>query len=479
MQGRGLPMVRFSGNMLFRSLCKTRQSEYTSKRRHAQKDDIARSIVQEIQRRGGRFLRRGGSKGGEETADGDGLVWIEGDDDVAIEKAKQAMRDNKLLELQNSKTARHDNDSPNMPLYANEVRSTALSSIREDAVPPQFQQQLDTHLRPCFPESGQSSSYSLPDHRQLNQTETAGSIPSLFLTGGSGAMPANNRSTNHADAASRRRSFSLPHSIPALSAFAWHGQLVPGQALYHPPSLVGGAAHRWDSCGPPTGGIGGVTHGPWSLQQWGHERPTNQHDDDPRMMTALPETYHQKLQALPPDQRDTFLLELPGAYQEMLPIILANARHHGQLYPLAPRDAQLLQQARSLALQRGDALRAGQVEFIFQTAQDIADLPSDLVPSILLQQQQQRPPLSVSCVRSASFPGNDDRKPVASTGVAVEPGGGHNHHPTRDFLGGSDHGGTNHKRRTTFNQRHESDSSLSSSTSRNLPLKKRARRNDD
>ena len=62
-EGRGQPFVRYSGNISFRGLCYKKQAEYFSMHRNAQKDNIARSIVHEIKRRGGRFLRRHGSKG--------------------------------------------------------------------------------------------------------------------------------------------------------------------------------------------------------------------------------------------------------------------------------------------------------------------------------------------------------------------------------------------------------------------------------
>ena len=89
-QGRGQPLIRHAGNINFRRLCYKRQAHYLSVHRNAQKDNIARSIVVEVKRRGGRFLRRFSSKKGEPRVDA-ALGWIEIDDASATEKVKQTI----------------------------------------------------------------------------------------------------------------------------------------------------------------------------------------------------------------------------------------------------------------------------------------------------------------------------------------------------------------------------------------------------
>jgi len=91
--GRGAPVVRFPGNKKYRDLLLSKKSDYTAATRHAMKDIIARGVVEEIRRRGGRFLRR--VKTTEEAGALFGVeeVWEEVDDGVAVEKTKQALRD--------------------------------------------------------------------------------------------------------------------------------------------------------------------------------------------------------------------------------------------------------------------------------------------------------------------------------------------------------------------------------------------------
>ena len=89
--GRGAPIINYVGNVSFRALVNTRKNEYNSTGRHQIKDEIARQIVLEVKQRNGRFLRKFDSN---EV----GIIeaepaWTIADEDVILEKVKQALRD--------------------------------------------------------------------------------------------------------------------------------------------------------------------------------------------------------------------------------------------------------------------------------------------------------------------------------------------------------------------------------------------------
>jgi hypothetical protein len=93
--GRGAPIINYEGNVRFRALVSTRKKEYNSTGRHQIKDEIARQIVLEVKRRNGRFLRKLDAKGDDQQA---GIhdaepAWTIADEDVILEKVKQALRD--------------------------------------------------------------------------------------------------------------------------------------------------------------------------------------------------------------------------------------------------------------------------------------------------------------------------------------------------------------------------------------------------
>lgn len=79
--GRGAPNIHHPGNRYFRSLVKARQEEYGQLRR-PEKTAVVASILNAIERRGGRFLRQLSS--GE---------WEEVHNAIAYEKVCQALRE--------------------------------------------------------------------------------------------------------------------------------------------------------------------------------------------------------------------------------------------------------------------------------------------------------------------------------------------------------------------------------------------------
>lgn len=94
--GRGAPYISFEGNRRFRSYVRTRKAEYMAANRHQTKEAIARSVINEIQRRGGRFLERVKDKSVRTAlglVDDETKLWALAPDDAVVEKCKQALRD--------------------------------------------------------------------------------------------------------------------------------------------------------------------------------------------------------------------------------------------------------------------------------------------------------------------------------------------------------------------------------------------------
>jgi hypothetical protein len=88
--GRGAPTNYHPGNEYFRDLVKEYQSTYLTSKR-ADKPFVASHIVNIIQSRGGRFLRRYKRNG--VSWERGHFVWVEVDPQKAYEKACQALRE--------------------------------------------------------------------------------------------------------------------------------------------------------------------------------------------------------------------------------------------------------------------------------------------------------------------------------------------------------------------------------------------------
>jgi hypothetical protein len=118
--GRGAPIINYEGNIRFRALVSTRKLEYIGCGRHQVKDGIAKSIIDEIERREGRFLRRvdpakaliesSGTDSEPASSDADkakvtgrkanftsNKLYQVAEYDVALEKVKQALRDKETM----------------------------------------------------------------------------------------------------------------------------------------------------------------------------------------------------------------------------------------------------------------------------------------------------------------------------------------------------------------------------------------------
>lgn len=473
-------MVRFSGNVSFRLICRKKQAEYSLTKRQAQKDDIARSIVLEVKRRGGRFLRRHKCKSGEVAPPGGDPGWIEVEDDVAIEKAKQTIRDNKNQHLEDEEAKRQDNDSRHVVSSQRCVSRTAsLPDCSHASASKQLQQPAVRLPRPRTSEFERCVSHPLPGYFPENQPGTGSPAKMLHRHHVS--------ETDRAAPAQRSRSLSLP-SIPPHPPFAWNPQQMPWHQFHrHRQERAVDAAALLDRYGLPQvlGTSIGFAHGLLGSHFQGQGRPNHLRVQQ-NQIEAFPDI-HQRIQALSPDQRARILLEIPRAYQDLLPVIFANARQNGRSFPLVETDVALLLQSRSLALQLGDDLRVSQVDAVFaQTGQGVAGqeqpaghlgFPESMfgdgrfqVPCPV-QQQQVLPYTARRDNYSASRP-MDDSKPAAATGARPRDGINPGCH-----LQGNNEVTTDHRNAAVMRQPQANDDSSTESCN-NLPLKKRARRGD-
>ena len=445
--GRGLPAVRFCGNIGFRQLCCEKQAEYSLTQRHAQKDIVARGIVDEIKRRGGRFLRHYVPKRSKIAAPYDASSvpeWLEIEDDEATEKVKQTIRDNRR-QPSDIYTARADNTSAEIPITCTAKRSSSLPSIPMAALPHKSPQPT-AGLNLRSQEFGHVTSRHLQGCRPVVQKPTDWTTS----TGKTGDLMSEK---NRASLGARPRSQSLPLQHP-VTDFLYNASILPPAKCSRGETF----GQTWSL----TDEMVRSTHDPNIL---GYTLPTQCLQQ--QQIVALPETYRETIQSLRPDQRDSFLLELPGAYQDLLPIMFSTAHLRGQPSPLTPRDVLLLHQARSLALQRGDPLRVSQVDTIFQTAEVFAG--------------QERRNNLISLSTSMAGGGTYDLPPLVH----------HHHHQfhytQQQFVSAASAGHMrlesaalphfdDRKLPTQPTRPEQGDSSTSSSESDHLPLKKRARR---
>lgn len=428
--------------------------------RNAQKDNIARSIVVEVKRRGGRFLRRSGSKPSDPRLDVD-VGWIEIDDASATEKVKQTIRDNKS-NLHDSTKVRKCNvtwDIPSSPVAAK--RSSLRSTI------PTLATQRDQHQAARRDEEtsavGQPASQIRLGHRRQQSTEA----------NGANCQWTKADEPDGAATDSRQQYISIPslpqHSIP------WHTHRLSDNSFHQQRMVdmlslldIHGLTHIGSQRGPLRSQNLDRYPSPYFQQQQSNVISGNSH----YRSLSLPQYY----------QRDFALGERPENYQRLLPgALVANARQSGQPSHLAPEDAIVLHQARNAAIKRAEMLRRIQNVKVDEERGQVTDLVSS--PEKLPRNQtsfahyrrhhqdsQQRSQFdrAESRKKSESKP-LDDRKPTARP---TWPKG----KQTTDVRLGQRTVTNNSADITCKRERKDTDSPSSSTSSGSLPLKKRAKR---
>jgi len=95
--GRGAPIVNNPGNLRFRKLILADKERYISTSRHVVKEEIARKILNAVEERGGRFLRKLETEAERRrynVPEGQN-AWVEANDAISVQKVKQALREHK------------------------------------------------------------------------------------------------------------------------------------------------------------------------------------------------------------------------------------------------------------------------------------------------------------------------------------------------------------------------------------------------
>jgi hypothetical protein len=135
--GRGAPASTYQGNVRFRALISERQEEYSRAERRQIKDKIAREILREIDRRRGRFLRKIESSQEERRLGVPAGVtaWVEADEDVALEKIKQALRHRDQSQSQSETSRRRADQAPAAPQAAMLPPGSAAAAAAAALVP--------------------------------------------------------------------------------------------------------------------------------------------------------------------------------------------------------------------------------------------------------------------------------------------------------------------------------------------------------
>lgn len=96
LMGRGAPAIDNEGNVRFRRIVSGRRAEYFAARKRQDKDRIARQVMNAVESRGGRFLKKKADEAEQaqlpELAGGD-TAWTLVDEDTVLTKVKQSLRD--------------------------------------------------------------------------------------------------------------------------------------------------------------------------------------------------------------------------------------------------------------------------------------------------------------------------------------------------------------------------------------------------
>jgi hypothetical protein len=136
--GRGAPIINYEGNVRFRALVSTRKAEYNSTGRHQIKDEIARQIISQIDRRSGKFLKKVESQ---EEAQRLGIpegesAWTIAEEDVILEKVKQSLRDKeperRIARSESFNVAQQKNDTTDIANALRNSQSMPLLSFSEN-----------------------------------------------------------------------------------------------------------------------------------------------------------------------------------------------------------------------------------------------------------------------------------------------------------------------------------------------------------
>jgi hypothetical protein len=148
LMGRGALSAYYQGNVRFRELVSARKGEYQACKFHRTKQAIALEIYQDISSRGGRFLLKAETvldRASIPTDDSSGpAAWVQASHHVALEKIKQALRDNEPKKEAILLTGEPDVRS-NYATLSDAARVQTASVVPKSTLTTTFPQQVMMH----------------------------------------------------------------------------------------------------------------------------------------------------------------------------------------------------------------------------------------------------------------------------------------------------------------------------------------------
>ncbi|KAL7562957.1 hypothetical protein ACA910_018597 [Epithemia clementina (nom. ined.)] len=133
LMGRGARATENEGNVRFRNIVRSRLQEYVKAPRRQEKDQIAREILGVVKSRKGRFMRKVNNSSSDDSS-----LYAAVDDDVALLKVKQALRDQKIEDCGSGSSTMRDQTTES------QSSSTSSSAAKTITSPTAQPQNLDT-----------------------------------------------------------------------------------------------------------------------------------------------------------------------------------------------------------------------------------------------------------------------------------------------------------------------------------------------
>jgi len=147
--GRGSGPAEYQGNQRFRSIVEQHKGAYNSATRNETKSCIAEELVEHIHFLGGRFLRLMDESVKTEDCDVEDGTWCEVENEVAVEKVKQALR-------QGRKRRRREVDRiSRRPNYSHS--SDQISGLHDDALPIPLAPAVGLSINGCWASNTRSA----------------------------------------------------------------------------------------------------------------------------------------------------------------------------------------------------------------------------------------------------------------------------------------------------------------------------------
>ena len=255
--GRGSGPNDHPGNVNFRKLILTRKAEYLSTTARAEKARIAQEIVEHVQQNldpPGRFLKKmGPAELQEKNYEAGHDVWVVVDQDTALEKAKQALRQNRdkplveeqLRQKQAEKAAEKAHQQVHARLSSNSAESATRSSVTGSTVTSSTATSTSDKRRSSAraEDPGRTSSIKSAEasiHSADGVSASAAAAADLYPGGG----------CDHPENHNQRPAVPYPHGHPAAIQYPGYPATMNPEAVYYPSHAAAWSLDRYESQPP-------------------------------------------------------------------------------------------------------------------------------------------------------------------------------------------------------------------------------------